>query len=407
MARAQFYTPTEETQTPLYRVSTAATAVVQETKLNPVIPTFHKAALHAQQKHQKKQTQRPARKRFTSRLKKRLALATVVLVGGFTLRWIQATQEPLWPQTKAEKAFFTGTHNAMQGPNAAHFYAAAADALHTESALELSGMGKAESLSLVQQKEALAKNALAMKLLREGLNYKFQGKNTYSVKGFQTSTLSTPVTNLMAQRALARLLATEAYLQSLDGNAAAAVSSGLDTLRFGTDIGHGARLVETMTGNLVQDLGLKTAATYAESLTAEEASAALARLDAMPPPLTYTEVLEQAKHMEMSDLRELFQDAFQDHQLTSQGNLAYTATLWWEGKQAIVDSVAAYYDQHLQRAALPLEQVKQLPPIPVPRDAFSELLLPNVEQLRESLEKTAAQRLALRSRLLAASLRHK
>jgi len=392
MARSQFRSAPEETQTPLYRIP-----VAQEATLNPVVPTFHKAAQKTTQKLRR-------RRRLSHGFKKRFALATVLVVGGITGRWIYANQEPLWPQTATAKPFVARyDHNSMLGPNAGHFYAAAADALHVESASALSGLGKDEKIPLAELRETVAKNATALKLLREGFDYTYQGTNTYAMKGTAPLSLSSPSPNFIAQRSLARLLATDAYLKSLAGDHLGAVTTGLEIQRFGNDIGHGDRLIEAMIGNMVQDLGLKTALAYAGQLTPAEAEAALKQLDALPAPLSYTEALQQGKKAELADLQGLFQDI-------TRGGLhpnVYSAAVWWYGKQELVNRVAGYYDQHLSRAGLTVEQRQQLPKIARPTDAITEIMLPDLHKIQEILAKSSDQRTALRSQLEALSRRRR
>ena len=228
-----------EEETASYKAPVATAApLVEETKLatetirpHDPIPNFRRSAVRLKSRR-RQFLQRGFMRLKGQQLSKKGALVLLsgaLLFGG---RWYWANQAPVIP-------YLPKVEVALDGPNARHFFSAAVDSMPER---EVRDIGGPDIDTKAQQQEAVTKLAPSLKLLREGLQYHYQGNQTKFWKGgspYQTG-LNAPVPDFMAIRTLGRALADDARLKAQAGDYVGAMSASLDATQFGAEISHAA-----------------------------------------------------------------------------------------------------------------------------------------------------------------------
>lgn len=314
---------------------------------------------------------------------------TLVVSGMVLGRWVYASQLPLFPSENVAMP------RIMSGPNAAHLYAAAADALRDESIL-------ASEVTLAEQKTAVTRNLDALRLLHEGMRYTYQGDATRWLKTRPANDLNRPVGNFVAQRTLARLVSAEATVQAAEGETERAIFTAVDGIRFGQDISQGPSLIEGMIGVLFQKTATMTASQIAPSLSADAARAAARRLEAMEQSFVpLATMLQGEKAQGIGTLRILAhgETGALDACGISQ-RLAYVGIVLTYTKRGIYDNYTRAMDTRIQRVSLPYQQARRLSSPTLARDPFSQMMvLPNPQKAHRSVTEVATARRLLLARL--------
>jgi len=302
--------------------------------------------------------QRTARRRWTVGnrwgRRRKIAAVTLALSGGLALRWYVANLPPVLPQAQTDMP-------RVSAPNAAHFYAAAADALN--------GLILQEETPLGEQAFAVQDNLTALALLRQGMRYPYQGDRTNWMQNLPTEGLSASYRDVSRQRSLTRLLLADARLMAVRGDTGGALNASLDALRFAQDIAHGRTAIEGMMGALCQSEASKEALSYIDGVSAEEARLAVRRLnDILLTEPTLTDATEAQKQGGLAALGDLFAAAHPtlpvppDVASVPRG-LAWDMTILRYGKRGITANYSAYMDEATRRAAQPYQEAMALGPI--------------------------------------------
>jgi hypothetical protein len=287
-------------------------------------------------------------------------------------------------------------------PNAAHFYAAAADALSEQAR---SSRLSPENMTPAEQALVVRDNLQALALLRQGMRYPYLGDRTNWTLGTPAASVGTPCPNFVNQRLLWRLLLTEARVMAARGDSVGAINASLDALRFGMDIGHGATLIAGMIGQLCQKEASNEALIHVADLSAADARAAERRLESiLASEQGFGDVVAAEKRFGMNTLQAIFADPHMT--ATSIGatdsllsELGQDAALLRYGKQGIVDNYGAYMDDAIRRAALPYQQAKRISPARQAADPLSRLLTPDFSRARLTYTKSVARNRILLARL--------
>jgi hypothetical protein len=339
----------------------------------------------------------------------RAAAVTLAVASVVGLRWYAATRNPVCPAGFGPSAAPARGERVMDGPNAAHFYAAAADALPAQ--LEDS---KLDTLSVAEQKAEVTRAAESLALVRQGFAYRYQGPGrTAWMKTEPAQGLSAPVPNYANLRKVARLLAADARVKAAAGDTAGALSSSLDAVRFGQDIGsRGNALIEGMIGTLIEGIGETEALKNVHGLSAAEARSAARRVEGLlDHEVTFGQIVASERRFGYAALDELFRDSsgklgVEALDLNVSGtldrikmNAVVGALLLWYGKQGIVDDYTRAGEELTRRAALPYQQAKALGAPPEPRNWVVRMMTPHAQ--RAHLSRVRA---TMRQRVLAARL---
>ena len=327
---------------PTHAPQASAPQKTVQTELNPVVPTFHKAA-RASRRHL-------PRMKFPQANRKRLALVTLTLLGSVGLRWSYANREPVYPvrHNGPQTWIARGLTNPMKGVNAAHFYAAAADLYQPQWAT----MGD-KSQTVAQMRESISHHTETLRLLREGLKYNYQGEKSYWIKIVGPKTINTPPPNYVVMRDMARLLATEDYLKASQGDHVGAMSAGLDVLRFGTELAQDdPKLMEGMMASHIAGIGTGLALESVSKLSATQAREALNRLEALRPQPRMSSILEAEKFYNLTFVQESFRGNL--------GNFSTSVPVLLHTKQGLLDSYSQMMDRLILKSGLPYQQSRNL-----------------------------------------------
>ncbi len=368
----------EETPAP-QRTLTRQPAVetATERRTDPV-PTLRKA------------TEKLARPRIRRpKLTKRGAVITLALTGLVGLRWLDAMQEPNWPTV------MPSYETNIKGPSAGNFYHAA-----IESYKETPEVGKyQEKLNreenarrkagkpyrnntwsdlsdkkapLVLKKIALKNNAEALKWLHEAGTKPYTGNfggGWLKTPYVHEPSLSSPVPNFVAMRELARTAAGTCDVLASEGKNLAAVDRALDVARWGRDMTHDPTLIEGMIGILLQGIGQDKALEHLDKLTPAEARVALARLESLLKPATFSEMIRHEEAFGASAFKDIFKigdlsplQTYSSH--TGErarlnhlaGRAAYTAGVLVFTKRGLVKNYTDLMDEYARLAEMPYQE---------------------------------------------------
>lgn len=344
---------------------------------------------------------------------RKVAALTLGITGIVMGRWMYASMPPtviLPPKTP----------ETLAGPNAQHFYAAGMEALsdnaskQIEEAYSTIDQGTRTAQSLAERRAAVQVGTPALALLRQGFNYQFQNtQNGWNKQQDDLYKLSAPVPNFVKIRGLTRLMAVEASVLAADGKYAAAVSSSLDAIRFGQDVGKNPTLIAGMIGTLCQHIGSKEALLYVNQLTASEARQAIPRVaQLIENEPTAAQIIENDRLFGNGSFQEMMAvkptaalemaGVFSSEDPLEMVSLIgmHIASVFWYTNQGIVDAYNHYMDRVIQQAALPFQQAqfpteaqrKALPPL-------AAISVPNFEKAHASITRSQTRNRVLLTQL--------
>jgi hypothetical protein len=332
---------------------------------------------------------------------KRRAVIALVLTSATAVHWHFANTTPtvLLPPSLPE---------TMSGPNAVHFYRIAADSLDIEKTKTVSP----ETMTLAEKREMAGVAKESLDLLRQGFAHQYQGQRTNYMRTTERLDLDTPVPNFVLQRTMARLLVCESAVYAADGKTAAALSSAMDAIRFGQDVGTDPTLIAGMIGTLIEGIGSTEAVNHVKGLSAQEARTAIKRMEALREnEHSFGSIIESERLFVNGAMLQMFSssypllmEGFVSTQSPWYQNLAasayYNANIFWYGKQGIVDGVNRHTGELVRRANLPYQEAKKwttdtLPSLPI----LGKNWIPNMQRAHLSHTRNTA-----RNRVLLAEL---
>jgi hypothetical protein len=308
---------------------------------------------------EQRRTQRTHRNIQWTRPRKRavvmLALATAV-----GMRWHFANASPVVLTPPDPRTSLTA-------PNAAHFYAIAADSLD----MNVVGKIDPDQTALAEKRLMVSRAQPALNRLREGFAYEYHGQRTNWLHQAAPLNLETPTPNFVLQRTIARLLASEATVYSADGKKAAALSSAMDAMRFGQDVGQEPSLIGGMIGLLCEGIGSAEAVKQVDSLTAAEARAAMPRFQVMlQNERPFSDIIRDEQYFINGAMQQIFSGSIAQHfdlnaldnnlwSRLHRGGL-YTTSVLYYGKQGIMDKTNARFHEIIRRADQPFQVARKL-----------------------------------------------
>jgi hypothetical protein len=340
------------------------------------------------------------RQQKRKRLRRQTALVAVILGTAFVARCYTATRPAHFPASATlPSASVNYDLGSMQGPNSVHFYAAAMDALP-----EVSARVDVERSTIAEMREGVAEAAESLSLLRQGFRYRYQGVHTTFYRGTVPRGLSAPVPNYVGIRSMARLLAVESHLKATQGDIAGALSSAVDAIRFGQDFSRESNsLIEGMLGTLCENIGGREAAKHIDGLSATEARTAIRRLEGLLLTSPDMGVMVEGERLlgfealkGLSIVNPLTQTT---PVITAADLLKISGTVFWYGKQEIVDEYARLMDEAVRRSRLPYQQAKSLGPLPESRIGLVATFVPNFQKAHLSRTSATAKQRVLLTRL--------
>jgi hypothetical protein len=350
-------------------------------------------------------------------------LALSVLVSG---RYFYSMQEPEWPTHQPSY------DTTKTGPNAANFYHAAVESYvegpqtpRTQNA-EKTWNGDLSDAKAPRalQKAAMVRNAEAIRWLHEAGTRPYYGNfdgkwlksNVQATLGASTSS---PIPNAARISALARLTAGSCDVLASEGKSLAAVDRALDVAKWGTDLTHDPTLIEPMVGMLIQHIGYKKAGEHLDALTPQEARVALARLESLPQPARFDQIIRHEQMVGLNMLRDVFNLGSAssslkalDVQTPSLGEgflirTLFSAFVMVFPKRELVDNYNSVFNEHARIAAMPYRESVG------PATAFqqkvdrgegvnrvTQIFVQNFHRVRPFYEVRKAQRELLRARLM-------
>ena len=272
-------------------------------------------------------------------------------------------------------------------PNAHDVFVRAGNALVEEKAISEAMSSKpinGKTYTLADRQALLAKNAAALKTLREG---------------FACDYWSPPMRSFTALmpyyakfRSLARLLSLEAQTREQQGDYGGAMNSCLDAMELGVQVPHGGVLIGSLVGIACEAIGRGRAWELTDKLSAAEAKAALKRLEKIQARrFLFAETLQEEKWFMQAGLMELFRKPDWGKQLTSTSSLGgqeedetFLKVDWdalkmqmlvsFYGKKRIMNNLTRHMDALIIRARYPYAS---RPPEPAPpTDPISQILFP-------------------------------
>ncbi len=180
----------------------------------------------------------------------------------------------------------------------AHLYLQASESLVNREQLRKVVLNDSSPVTLAQQR-LLSSNDAALKMVRQGLLVPYrepQGPDFFS---------PSPVERFEAFGDLSQLLVLDGKAKAARGNRAGAVSSYLDSIQLGMDLMRGGAVVSMHAGFGCQGLGRQLLWASKDHLDAKVAQEAARRLQALEDKrVTFAEILEGEKRLDMADLQE-------------------------------------------------------------------------------------------------------
>ena len=373
---------------------------------------------------------RPFRKRpKLTRKNAAIMLGVSTLVG---MRYIDANVEPNWP------TYAPSYPKAMVGPNAASFYHAAIESLRYNPAVRShnAALGKLHpsdkrlrtawydlsdnAAPLELKRAAMLDNADALKWLHEAGTKNYYGNfdgSWLKTHDFVAPTLSSPVPNFVAMRELARTAAGSCDVLAAEGKHAEAFDRALDVAKWGIDLTHDPTLIQAMIGLLIQGIGQEKAAELLANLSPEDAKVALARLESLPPPATFFQIVRGEEAFGVGMFRDLAK-AGDITPLASAnspnssvlgaiaGRAMYDGAIMFYTKRGIVENYTNVFDEYARHSAIPYREAKA----PMERFAekvergeglnyFTRIAVPNANRARWAFEARVAGREIIRTQL--------
>jgi hypothetical protein len=184
-------------------------------------------------------------------------------------------------------------------------------------------------------------------------------------------------------RELARLLVFDGNIRADQGNWGSATNRYLDAMQLGHDIPKGSPLVGGLVGYACEAIGQRAAWAAAKKVNAQQARAAVRRLEAMEAKrVPLADILQEEKWSLQASLRgpiaqivsRLTEDTDKNTNAFRFGILALKAQPLIFGKREILQSNADYLDT--MSAAYRKPYASHPPSPPLPRDLLNQILLP-------------------------------
>ncbi len=417
----------EETPAPRLQPTLQPAVEAGQTLRTDPVPTLRKAT---------EKLARPLLRR--PKLTRRKAAITLALTGLIGLRWLDAIQEPTWP------TFTPSYENNVKGPSAGSFYHAAIESYketpevgkyqeklnREENARRAAGKPyrnntwsdlSDKETPLELKKAAQKDNEEALKWLHEAGTKPYSGNfggTWLKTPYLQEPSLSSPVPNFVAARELARTAAGTCDVLASEGQNLAAVDRALDVTKWGTDLTHDPTLIEGMIGLLIQGIGQKKALEHVDSLTPAEAKTALARLESLPKPAPFSEIIRHEEVSGASAFKDIFKigdiSPLQTYSSSSgqsalgnlAGRAAYTAGVLVFTKRGLVENYTGVMDEYARLAELPYrESVSPMTALQARFDTgkglnpLTRMMVPNFQRARWAYVLRQTQLEIIRARL--------
>ncbi|MDQ2800453.1 MAG: hypothetical protein M3Y13_12535, partial [Armatimonadota bacterium] len=226
--------------------------------------------------------------------------------------------------------------------------------------------------SVAQKAFFVQKNAQALKLLREGLNYPYLSP---PMRTFDSRTLPYRET-----REVIRLVSLKAQVEAGRGEWSAAINSNLDAIQVGQELAHGSPILGAEFGTSCQTIGSRYTWNCIDHLTAAEAQAAtrrLARIQSRHVP--WAETLQEDKWLMQASLLEVMRKPnwrgyIRDKWINYFGGEEWTwteRTKWTlTSKRAVMSNYTDSMNQHIANARRPY--AAHPPDPPEASDPFSQ-----------------------------------
>ncbi|MGC4047799.1 MAG: hypothetical protein QM758_28730 [Armatimonas sp.] len=355
------------------------------------------------------------------RLTKRGAAITIALSGLVMARWWYANLEPNWPTYVPS---YPDVQN-QTGPNAANFYHAAMESYKPTTLPEKLRGTPSTWTALNEASAPLEAKRLAMQDNTEALNWLHEaGTRTYygnhggkwlKTQPLEGPRLSDPVPNFISIRELARTAAGSCDVLAAEGQHLAAVDRALDIAKWGTDMTHDPTLIESMIGVLIQGIGYQKAVEHIDSLTPEEAKVALARLEKLPKPAAFSDIVRHEEMMVANTYKDVFQMSnvrgFQEgpESLTTglAGHALYDAMLLWYTKRGLIENYTSVMNEYARIGAMPYHEASSSYNMLQKRidsgqgmNFLTRIVVPNMVRARWAYEAKIARREVIRAELM-------
>lgn len=193
-------------------------------------------------------------------------------------------------------------------------------------------------------------------------------------------------------RSVARGFRLESMVHEEHGEWGKALNSRLDALQFGNQIPRGGVLITELVGIAIQALGYKGVTKLVSHLSATEAKSALVRLSAIAEStFPFSSTLQEELWAAQGGMLALFQSnkwtwraelmrmmySGDGGEETKGHSFVKTLPLIIFSKRQIMDSMAHYYEEEMQRSAKPYGL--HLAKTPIPSDPLNQMLLPVLE----------------------------
>jgi len=331
----------------------------------------------------------------------RRAAASITLLAAVALagRWIWTNQTPVMPHVTPYP--YSAEH--MVGPNAAHFYAAAADTWNKH----YGGVQPELRLApLTDRRRVLALNKEALHWIRVGEAYRYQGEVTRACRTDSTIPFYPQPPNYIVVRELARILAADASVKGIQGDKVGALSASLDAVRYGHDFAQSDRdLLGGMVGMLAAGIGTAEAQDHVAGLDSRTARAAIRRLETIrSEKIALPQMIQSWQRARLARCTEEFTHP---ELLLGPGillsrlqvRLEMDALLLRYGKQGLIDRYMASSNEAIRIAALPYQTGKGLWNRLEPTNAYEQITNPNLTRAAQQITSLEAREGILLARL--------
>ena len=243
---------------------------------------------------------------------------------------------------------------------------------------------KTKVYSLAEKEVLVAKNGLAVRLLRQGLPYPYLNPPYRSVE--------TLFPYYSQFRGLARLLRLKGEVEAAKGDYDAAMQSWLDAMQMGEMIPHGSPLIGMLVGIACEAIGRRPVWEKGlDHLTSAQAKASIQRLEAIQAMrLPFADTVQEEKWGIQASLIEAFNRPDWRHKMqetTADKDNNGTIERWsgqimlsFYGRGRILKNMTAYMDASIAQARQPYALHLAQPPIP--SDPISQMIAPIFAQAR-------------------------
>ncbi len=302
--------------------------------------------------------------------------AAALVIG--TLFWWNSAQEmpvvtipkPVMPNSNAFDTFNSAAALNLDANKVGY----AISAKHT------SGAKDDHEYTWAEKQKFLAENAPALALLRQGLGQEYLNPPMRSINALSPY--------YAKDRAMARLLALESLVKAHKGDYSGAVGSGMDAMELGEEAPHGSVLIGGLVGIACTAIGRRPLWQYVDKLNAEEARAAVRRMERIrAKEFPFSGTMQEEKWAFHAVLLEAMRSPndlgavaqTMGTPASSFANSPLVSQLFYMiySKRRIMNDYTSYMDAEIARAKLPYGSVK---PTPIPNDPICQILLPIFDQ---------------------------